>query len=111
MRGMRLDFQKRVKTGVDGFNQPVYSEVTVSIEDCLVAPPTDPIDRVESAALDRNSTVVRIYLPKDDSSDVSKSSFEYDGETFQVIGRPVKFMEENTPTRWNRYARAESIDG
>ena len=111
MIGMTLDFKKRVQSGTDGFNNPVYSEETISIADCLIAPATEPVDRVESAALDRNATVVRIHLPKSDDRDVSNSDLTYDGETFRVIGRPVKFMDANTPTRWNRYMRAESING
>lgn len=112
MIGMTLIFTKRVATGAkDSFNNPVYSETTVTVNDCLVAPPQEPIDRVESAALDRDSTVVRVHLPKADESDVSDSTFVYDGQQFRMIGKPVKFMNENTPTRWNRYLRAESING
>ena len=112
MIGMTLSFTKRVATGAkDSFNNPVYSDTTFSIDDCLVAPPTEPIDRVESAALDRDSTVVRVHLPKADERDVSDSTFQYDGLQFRVIGKPVKFMNENTPTRWNRYLRAEAVNG
>lgn len=112
MIGMTLSFTKKVPTGAkDSFNNPVYSTQTVEVSDCLVAPPTEPYDRVESAALDRDITMVRVHLPKTDSADVSDSEFMYDGEKFRVIGRPVKFMAENTPTRWNRYIKAESING
>lgn len=112
MIGMTLNFTKKVATGEkDSFNNPKYSKQTVSISDCLVAPPTEPYDRVESSALDRNVTLVRVHLPKADERDVSGSSFEYAGETFRVIGKPVRFMNENTPTRWNRYLRAEAVNG
>lgn len=112
MIGMTLSFKKRVETGeVDEFNNPKHSEQTITIADCLIAPVTEPVDRVESAALERDMTVVRIHLPKADSRDVSNSTVDYDGETFRVIGKPVKFMDANTPTRWNRYMRAEVING
>lgn len=112
MIGMTLSFTKRVATGAkDSFNNPVYSEEILTIDDCLVAPPTEPYDRVESAALDRDVTLVRVHLPKLDTRDVSDSHFTYDGERFRVIGKPVKFMNENTPTRWNRYMRAEVTNG
>lgn len=112
MIGMTLNFKKRVATGAkDSFNNPVYSESTISIADCLIAPVTEPIDRVESAALDRDVTVVRIHLPKADTRDVSNSTVVYDGEEFRIIGKPVKFMDANTPTRWNRYLRAEVVNG
>lgn len=111
MIGMKISFTQRIETGTDDFNNPTYTEETFEIDDCLVAPPTEPIDRVESAALDRNSTVVRVHLPKANERDISNSEFTYEGEKFRVIGRPVKFMNANTPTRWNRYLRAESVSG
>lgn len=106
-----MSFTKRVKTGVDDFNNPVYSSETLSIDDCLIGPPTEPYDRVETSALDRDITLVRVHLPQGNTVDVSDSEFMYDGQTFRVIGKPVKFMEENTPTRWSSYLRAEAVHG
>ena len=108
---MTVSFTKRVKSGVDDFNNPVYTNETITIDDCLIGPPTEPIDRVETSALDRDVTVVRVNLPKSSNADISDSEFDYEGEHFRVIGRPVAFMKENTPTRWNRYMRAESFNG
>lgn len=106
-----MSFVKRVQDGTDDFNNPKYTTETLEIDDCLIGPPTEPYDRVESAALDRNVTLVRVHLPKTDKRDVSNSEFDYEGETFRVIGKAVAFMEGNTPTRWNRYMRAEAVHG
>lgn len=107
-----LEFKKRVPTGAkDGLNDPIYSETTIEISDCLIAPITEPLDRVESAALDRDVAIVRIHLPKSDTRDISDSTVDYGGQTWRVIGKPVAFMDENTPTIWNRYVRAEAING
>lgn len=111
MRGITLSFKKKVENGTDDFNNATYETQTIDIDNCLIAQVTEPIDRVESAALERNVTVVRIHLPKADDRDVSNSTVIYNGETFRVIGRPVAFMPENTPTDWNRYMRAEAVNG
>jgi hypothetical protein len=112
MIGIPIVFKKRVPTGAKNkLNEPVYSEDTFTIQNCLVAPLQAPIDRAESSALDRNMTVVRIHLPKSDSTDVSNCTFDYGGQTWTVIGTPPPFMPENTPTDWNRYASAESVNG
>lgn len=112
MKTIVLDFKKRVPTGAKNkLNDPVYSEQTFSVAGCLVAPPQEPFDRVESAALDRDITIVRVHMPKSDATDISDSTFDYGGETFRVIGKPVAFMLENTPTQWNRYVKAEAIHG
>lgn len=112
MKTIALEFTKKVATGQkDGFNNPIFSESIFTISGCLIAPLMEPIDRVESAALERDSNIVRIHLPKTDSSDVSNSTVSYDGQMWRVIGKPVKFMAENTPTEWDRYVRAEAING
>lgn len=112
MKTIVLEFTKRVATGEkDGLNNPKYSEQTFTISDCLVAPASEPLDRVESSALDRNMSILRVHLPKSDSTSVENTSFNYGGRKWEVIGDPVPFMNENTPTMWNRYLRAESVNG
>lgn len=112
MVGIELTFTQRVETGgFDDFNNPIFTDDTFTIKDCLIAPVTEPIDRVESAALDRDQTIVRIHLPKAETRDVSDSTVKYDGQEFRLIGKPVRFMDANTPTRWNRYMRAEVVNG
>lgn len=112
MKTIVLEFTKKVPTGAkDGLNNPIYSEETFDISDCLIAPITEPLDRVESAALDRDVAIVRIHLPKSDLTDVSNSTTVYGGQTWRIVGKPVQFMDENTPTIWNRYVRAEAING
>lgn len=112
MIGITIEFKQRVKNGeFDKLNNPLFDEETFEIANCLVAPITEPVDRVETAALDRDSAVVRLHLPKADTRDISNSTFEYGGQVWRVIGKPVQFMNENTPTDWNRYVRGEAING
>jgi len=35
---------------------------------------------------------------------------QWGGKTFRVDSDSVEFMIENTPGRWNRYFRAESVN-
>lgn len=111
MRGITLSFIQKVENGTDEFNNATHTTQTIEIANCLIAQVTEPTDRVESAALERNVTMVRIHLPKADTRDVSNSTVDYRGETFRTIGRPVAFMTENTPTDWDRYLRAEAVNG
>lgn len=112
MKTIALEFKKKVPTGAkDSFNNAVLAEQTFTINGCLIAPITEPLDRVETAALDRDVAIVRIHLPKTDQSDVSNSTVLYGGQIWRIVGKPVAFMLENTPTEWNRYVRAEAING
>lgn len=111
MIGMTVTFTKQVANGTDELNDPTYTTTTITIDDCLIAPITEPTNAREAQALEQSRDQVRVHLPKLTTEDVSDSTFVYDGKTFRVDSDSVKFMDENTPGRWNRYFRAESING
>lgn len=73
---------------------------TVTIEGCLIANTGLP-------STDRPK--IQIHLPKADSHDVDGGFVEYGGRRYHVIGTTAAQMNDNTPTRFNRYAIAEAI--
>lgn len=111
MKGTTLTFTKQVADGTDDFNNPTYTTSEVEVEDCLIAPITEPASAREQQAMEQSKDQVRIHLPKDSSADVSDSTVEWEGKTFKIDSDSVKFMTDNTPTRWDRYFRAEAING
>ena len=110
MKTITLTFNKEAKTGVDGFNNPVYEIRPIVVPDCLIAPITEPLSYREEEALSQSREQVRIHLPKSFDGDVSHSSVEWNGKTFRIDDDSVQFMNENCPTKWNRYFRAEVYD-
>lgn len=72
----------------------------ITIADCLVANNGTP---------NASRPQILIHLPKTDTHNVDGSFVEYDGYDYFVTGTTAKQMDENTPTRWNRYAVAERI--
>lgn len=111
MKGITLTFAKKVQSGTDAMNDPVYTTTNIEVADCLIAPITEPTTAREKQAMSQSRDQVRIHLPKTFSGNVSNSSVTWDGKVFQLDSDSVKFMDENTPTRWNRYFRGESING
>lgn len=111
MKGITITFTKLVADGVDDLNNPTYTTEDIEIEDCLVAPIVEPQNAREQQAYDQSRDQVRVHLPKATTEDVSSSTFVYDSKTFTVDSDSVIFIEENTPTRWNRYFRAECMNG
>lgn len=111
MKGITVTFTRKVADGTDDLNNPTYGTEDVAIDDCLVAPIVEPQTAREQQAYDQSRDQVRVHLPKATTEDVSNSTFVYDGKTFTVDSDSVVFIEENTPTRWNRYFRAECING
>jgi hypothetical protein len=70
------------------------------IHNCLIAQSGGP-------AVARPQVIV--HLPKDDPTNVEGAWFQYESNTYHVIGETVAGIEENVPTRWNRYVVAEKI--
>jgi hypothetical protein len=111
MKGMSITFSQKVANGTDDLNNPTYTEQDVTVADCLVAPITEPATAREQQAMDQSRDQVRVHIPKASTADVANSTFSYNGKTFTVDSDSVVFMDDNTPTRWNRYFRAECING
>jgi len=109
MKGMTLVFKKDVETGLNQFNEPITETQEISVDDCLIAPVTEPTTAREQQAISQSRIQMRIHIPKAFDGDVSNSTVDYDGKTFEVDSDSVSFMLENTPTRWHRYFRAEAI--
>lgn len=109
MIGVTLTFTQQIANGVDALNNPTFSTSEIEVDDCLVAPITEPVSIRESQAIAQAKDQVRVHLPKSFTGDVSSSSFVWDNKVFQLDSDSVVFMSGNTPTRWNRYFRAEYI--
>jgi hypothetical protein len=110
MTGMEITFTQKVAGAVDALNNPTYTTQEVVVDDCLVAPITEPSTAREQQAMEQSKDQVRVHMPKASTANVGGSSFVYDGKTFLLDSSSVKFMLENTPTRWDRYFRAESVN-
>lgn len=110
MKTITIEFRKRQKTGLDELRNPIYENTTISVAGCLVEPISEPQNARENQAMERGKIQVRVHLPKVFTGDVSKSAFDYNGVEFETDTNPVEFMRENTPTKWNRYFRAEAIN-
>lgn len=111
MNGVKLTFSKKVAGAVDALNNPTYTTLDIEVEDCLIAPITEPSNAREQQAINQSRDQIRIHMPKTCEEDVSDSDVVWDGKSFHLDSDSVVFMSENTPGRWNRYFRAECING
>lgn len=110
MTGTTLVFKKSVAgDSTDPFGDPINEIEEILVDDCLIAPITEPTSVREEQAMHQGRVQVRIHLPKAFAGDVSGSTVEWNGTEFSLDSDSVVFMEENCPTRWNRYFRAEAI--
>ena len=111
MVGTTLTFIKKIPAGTDSMNNPTFETETIDVDDCLIAPITEPTSAREQQAMSQSRDQVRIHIPKAYDGDLSNSKVAWNGKVFTLDSDSVVFMNENTPTRWNRYFRAEHISG
>jgi hypothetical protein len=111
MKGITLTFAKQVPGTSDAMGNPVNTVTDIEVDDCLIAPITEPISAREQQAVEQSKDQVRIHLPKTCTDDISDSDVTWDGKVFHLDSDSVVFMADNTPTRWNRYIRAECVNG
>lgn len=111
MKGITLTFAKETQTSTDSMGNAVNSITNVAVPDCLIAPITEPANVREQQAMEQSRDQVRIHLPKTFTGTVADSTVVWGGKTFRVDSDSVEFMNENTPGRWNRYFRAEHVNG
>ena len=107
--GTTLIFSKRTESGRDKLNNPVYTNTPISVDNCLIAPITEPVSIREQQAMNQSRDQVRIHLPKAFTGDVSGSSVSWGGKQWRLDSDSTVFMDENTPGDWNRYFRAEFV--
>lgn len=110
MKTLTLTFTKTVQGDeVDAFGNAKESTQEIAVDGCLIAPITEPTNKREQQALEQGKDQVRIHLPKTFTGDLGDSDVEWGGKTFHLDSSSVQFMNENCPTQWNRYFRAEAM--
>lgn len=110
MKTITLTFTKIVQGNEDDeFGNAIESTQTIAVPGCLIAPITEPTNHREQQALEQGKDQVRIHLPKTFAGDLGDSDVEWGGKTFHLDSSSVQFMNENCPTPWNRYFRAEAM--
>ena len=110
MKTTTLTFIKTVEgSELDPFGNPITSTQEIAVDGCLIAPITEPTNHREEQAMEQGKIQVRIHLPKTFTGDVSNSDVTWNDKTFHLDSDSVAFMNENCPTAWNRYFRAEAV--
>lgn len=109
MRGITVTLHELTQTGTDEFNNPIYSQNTVMVDDVLVGEPTT--DEVTSS-IDLYGKKIEFVLaiPKGDTHSWEHATVEFFGRTYQTVGFTVQGVEANVPTRWHKKVRVSRVE-
>ncbi len=109
IRGITVTLLDRTQSGKDDFNHPVYEETGIPIQNVLVAPVSDQ-EIIETLELTGKKAVYQLAIPKGDTHNWEGQRVRFFGETWRVIGKPTKGIEELIPGPWNMKVKVESCD-
>lgn len=104
MTGVTVTLYERQQTGVDAFNDPVYSLVPVEVPNVLVGQPTT--DEVTSSVdLYGRKIEYMLGIPKGDAHDWEETAVIIFGQPYRTFGATIQGIEANIPTPWHKKVR------
>jgi len=106
MKGVPVVLHVRTQTGVDAFNNPVYSDTTVTVNNVLIGQPTTD-DITDSIELYGKRIEYMLGIPKGDTHDWEDTVVEFWGQSYHTFGFTIQGIEANIPTPWHRKVRVE----
>lgn len=106
IKGMTVQLAVKEQTGVDGFNNPIYAETLVDVENVIVAPASSD-DITSSLNLHGKKAVYTLGIPKGDTHEWRDTTVNFFGKTFHTFGEPIEGIEENIPLEWNKKVMVE----
>lgn len=109
IKGITVLLIDKVETGKDRFNQPLYKEQKIKIEDVLVAPSTTD-DIVTAKDLTGKKAIYTLAIPKGDCHDWENKEVFFFGERWKTFGFTIQGIDENIPLKWNKKVMVERYE-
>lgn len=95
-----------MQSGVDGFNNPVYTETPVEVENVLVTP-VNTTEIVDNIQLNGKRQEYELCIPKGDNHIWEDRIVEFFGQKWRTFGIPLEYIEENLPLSWNKKVKVK----
>lgn len=111
--GQTVTLLKITQDGTDAFNQPIYKDTSVSVEDVLIGEPSST-DIENNLTVYGVKTAYTLAIPKGDTNVWEGGKVTLPdpfGGTYRVIGDAVGGIEVNIPLRWNKKVHLEKLEG
>lgn len=109
IKGITVKLYEKTKTGMDDFGHPVFQELSVLVENVLVAPVSSESITGEQD-LQGKREAYTLAIPKGDTHDWKNRKVEFFGRTFQTVNVPEEGIEDLIPLSWNKKVRVERYE-
>lgn len=109
MRGITITLYEATESGKNAFNEPIYTETPVEVENVLIAPSSQS-EILDAMNLYGRKAVYVLGIPKGDTHEWENRKVEFFGETWQVFGIPSEGLEHLIPLDWNKKVMVERYE-
>ncbi len=106
IKGVTVTLYSETQSGTDRFNQPIYTETAISVDNVLIGEPTTD-EILSSTQIYGKKLAYTLAIPKEDTNDWVNKKIEINGELFQSYGYPTQGIEDNIPLDWNKKVKVE----
>ena len=106
MVGITVTLHKKTQSGTDSFDNPVYTETDVTVDNVLVGEPTGD-DIINELQLHGKRLAYVLAIPKGDTNDWADNDVSFFGERFHVYAAPTQGIEALIPLAWNKKVKVE----
>ena len=109
LRGINVILLDKVQQGVDDFDNPIYEEVPIEIENVLIAPSSTD-EKLSTLNLTGKHAVYTLAIPKEDTHIWENKRVVFFGKIWSVISLPEEGILEMLPLDWNKKVKVERYE-
>lgn len=109
IKGISVTLYEKIISGKDKFDNDLYVEKPVDVQNVLVAPITSD-DITTERSIKSDKVIYKLAIPKGDTHTWTDCLVEFFGKKFKVVGEPIEGIEEMLPLSWNKQVQVECYD-
>lgn len=109
IKGITVTLYEQTQTGTDAFNDPIYTETAINVDNVLVYPSTQT-EILETVNLYGRKAVYTLGIPKGDTHNWENSRIDFFGQSWRSFGIPSQGIEDMIPLDWNMKVTVERYE-
>src|SRR5690625_7363708 len=109
IKGITVTLINKKEVGKDGFNNPIYDDVEIEVDNVLVSP-TSTEDIVNTHDVTGKKAVYTLAIPKDDTNDGENAEVYFFGRKRRTYSLVIEGIEQRIPLAWNNKVMLERYE-
>lgn len=109
IQGITITLIDKIRIGTDPFNQPIYEDKEVLVDNVLIRP-TDTEDIVNQLSLTGKKAVYTLGIPKGDTHDWHDKEVIFFNQRWKTFGLPTEGIDHLIPLSWNKKVMVERYE-